>query len=100
MACMSLVGGFMPKSTFVRMPNTRLCYLQRRTLIISSASHKPRVSQGGGGQINGANKPKDPANTPKEKLTSGSVDSEKEDKKISEEKVEEGTTMNKEASTA
>ncbi|KAB5521357.1 hypothetical protein DKX38_025676 [Salix brachista] len=100
MACMSLVVGFMPKSTLVRMPNTRLCYLQRRTLIISSASHKPVVSGGDGPKINRASKPKAAANTPKEKLTSGSFDSEKEDKKISEEKVEEGTTMNKEASTA
>ncbi|KAG5254850.1 hypothetical protein IMY05_001G0251300 [Salix suchowensis] len=98
MACVSLLGGFMPKSTFVRMPNTRLCYLQRRTLIISSASHKSGpVSQGDGPKINGS-KPKD---TPKEKSsTSGSLDSEKEDKKKSEEKVEEGTKMNNEASTA
>lgn len=68
-------------------------------MIRSSASHKPgRVSQGDGPKINGASKPKD---TPKEKLSnSDSFDSEKEDKKISEEKVEEGTTMNKEASTA
>ncbi|KAJ6423495.1 hypothetical protein OIU84_024452 [Salix udensis] len=95
MACMSLVGVFMPKSTFVRMPNTRLCYLQRRTLIIFSASHNPGpVSQGGGGKINVASTPEDPANTQKEKLNS-----KKEDKKISEEKVEGGTTMNKEASS-
>ncbi|KAF9666688.1 hypothetical protein SADUNF_Sadunf16G0254800 [Salix dunnii] len=94
MACMSLVIGFMPKSTLVRMPNTRLCYLQRRALIISAGSN-PGVSKGGGPKINRGSKPKDAANTPKEKLTSG--DSGKENKKISDEKVEDDTPMNNKA---
>ncbi|PNT59041.1 hypothetical protein POPTR_001G387000v4 [Populus trichocarpa] len=97
MACMSLVaGGFMPKSTLVRMPNTRLCY-QRKTLIIS-AGRGPDVSHGGGGQTNnGGRKPKDAANVAKEKLPLGGFNSEKEKKKKSEEKVDDGTTVDNEA---
>ncbi|KAF9666689.1 hypothetical protein SADUNF_Sadunf16G0254900 [Salix dunnii] len=61
----------------------------------ASAGSNPGVSHGGGPKINRGSKPKDAANTPKEKLTSG--DSGKENKKISEEKVVDDTTMNNKA---
>ncbi|KAJ6950024.1 hypothetical protein NC651_003869 [Populus alba x Populus x berolinensis] len=90
MACMSLVpSGFIPKSTLLRMPNTRLGYMIRKTLSIS-AKRDPGVTRGGGGQINtGGPKPMDAANVAKEKLPLGGFNSEKENKTKSEEKVEE-----------
>ncbi|KAG6790376.1 hypothetical protein POTOM_006529 [Populus tomentosa] len=98
MACMSMVlSGFIPKSTLLRMPNTRLCYMIRKTLSIS-AGRDPGASHGGGGQTNtGGPKPVDAANVAKEKLPLGGFNSEKENKKKSEEKVDDDTTANNKA---
>ncbi|XP_011002761.1 PREDICTED: uncharacterized protein LOC105109680 [Populus euphratica] len=104
MTCMSLLaGGFMPKSTLVRMPHTRLCY-QRKTLIIN-AKRGGEISHGGGGKINKGGKPKDTANDANEKLPLGGFNNEKENKKKgeekvgdkSEEKVDDKTTVNNRA---
>ncbi|CAK7351881.1 unnamed protein product [Dovyalis caffra] len=91
MASMLLVGGFLPKSTLVRMPNARPFY-QRKTLSIS-AKRGPGVSHGGGGQINQARKSMDAANI-EEKLTLGGFKGEKENKKKSKENADNGATIN------
>lgn len=66
--------------------------------MIRSAGRGPDVSHGGGGQTNnGGRKPKDAANVAKEKLPLGGINSEKEKKKKSEEKVDDGTTVDNEA---
>ena len=67
--------------------------------MIRSAKRDPGVSQGGGGKTNKGPKPMDAANVAKEKLPLGGFNSEKENKKKSEEKVDDGTTANNEAST-
>ncbi|KAJ6417086.1 hypothetical protein OIU84_002891 [Salix udensis] len=93
MACMLLVGGFMPKSAvLLRLPSTRLCF-QRKTLI-TRARRGAEVSHGGGGQINQARKSMDAARMADEKLrTAGSFDSGKENKNQIKEKVDDGTTV-------
>ncbi|KAG5235383.1 hypothetical protein IMY05_011G0077200 [Salix suchowensis] len=79
MACMLLVGGFMPKSAvLLRMPTRR----------------GTEVSHGGGGQINQARKSMDAARMADEKLsTAGSFDSGKETENQIKEKVDDGTTV-------
>jgi len=66
--------------------------------VIRSAGRRPGLSHGGGGQTNGGGgKSVDAADVAKEKLPLGGINSEKENKKKSEEKVDDGTTVNNEA---